>query len=196
MGCLLTIWSHKVFVLFIATTAGLGIATVILGLRNAELESQLKQKNANGTDELSNTTASVPASVSTKTTASTSANTRTKTATTAPLLTEKPEKVFTTTQTINKAVVENSEEMFKYRLPKSVVPVGYDVYLLPDLDTGLFRGKVSVETRVEQTTTQIVMHSKELNIKQVAINGKAGTFKIDERRANFLRLRNQMGLDF
>jgi hypothetical protein len=25
------------------------------------------------------------------------------------------------------------------------------------------------------------MHSKELNIKQVAINGKAGTVKIDER---------------
>jgi aminopeptidase N len=71
--------------------------------------------------------------------------------------------------------------MFKYRLPKSVVPVGYDVYLLPDLDTGLFGGKVCVETRVEQTTTQIVMHSKALNIKQVAINGKAGTFKSDER---------------
>jgi cytoskeletal protein RodZ len=123
-----------VLVLFIATTAGIGIATVILGLRNAELESQLKQKNVNGTDELSNTTASVPASVSTKTTASTAANTRTRTATTAPLLTEKPEKIFTTTQTINKAVVENSEEMFKYRLPKSVVPVGYDVYLLPDLE--------------------------------------------------------------
>jgi hypothetical protein len=102
MGCLLTIWSHKVLVLVIATTAGLGIATVILGLRNAELESQLKQKNANGTDELSNTTASVPASVSTKTTASTAANTRTRTATTAPLLTEKPEKIFTTTQTIKK----------------------------------------------------------------------------------------------
>lgn len=37
---------------------------------------------------------------------------------------------------------ETPDDMSKYRLPTTVKPLVYDLYLYPDLDTGLFSGRM------------------------------------------------------
>jgi glutamyl aminopeptidase len=158
MSFLSTIWAHKFLVLFIAATAGFGISTIVLGVNNADLRSQL--------DVIPTTT-----------------TTTTTTTATPPSTTEEP------------TVTENPENMSKYRLPTSAVPAKYDLYLFPDLVYGLFRGKVTAQTNIRETTNEIVMHSNQLNINEVFVNENLGSFEVDQQY-ELLTVRKTDGSEF
>jgi glutamyl aminopeptidase len=158
MSFLSTIWAHKFLVLFIAATAGFGLSTIVLGVNNADLRSQLDV---------------IPTTTTTPTT----------TTATPPSTTEEP------------TVTENPEDMSKYRLPTSAVPAKYDLYLFPDLVYGLFRGKVTAQTNIRETTNEIVMHSNQLNINEVFVNENLGSFEVDQQY-ELLTVRKTDGSEF
>jgi glutamyl aminopeptidase len=160
MSFLSTIWAHKFLVLFIAATAGFGISTIVLGVNNADLRSQLDEIPTTTTTTTTTTTAASPSST-----------------------TEEP------------TVTENPENMSKYRLPTSAVPTKYDLYLFPDLLTGLFRGKVTAMTNIQETTNEIVMHSNQLNINEVFVNDNLGSFEVDQQY-ELLTVRKTDGSEF
>ncbi|XP_061173460.1 endoplasmic reticulum aminopeptidase 2-like [Saccostrea echinata] len=56
-----------------------------------------------------------------------------------------------------------------FRLPSSVLPSEYDIFLHPNLTEGTFSGKVSIKCRVVQATNFLVLHSKDLNISDVTV---------------------------
>ncbi|CAH1381460.1 unnamed protein product [Tenebrio molitor] len=140
-------------------TAGFGISTIVLGVNNADLRSQLDV---------------IPTTTTTTTTTTTA---------TPPSTTEEP------------TVTENPENMSKYRLPTSAVPAKYDLYLFPDLVYGLFRGKVTAQTNIRETTNEIVMHSNQLNINEVFVNENLGSFEVDQQY-ELLTVRKTDGSEF
>ena len=50
------------------------------------------------------------------------------------------------------------------RLPKTIIPVHYDVGLVPDLDTGSLVGYVHLDFFVQSTTDRIILHGVNLTI--------------------------------
>lgn len=56
-----------------------------------------------------------------------------------------------------------------FRLPKNTLPLKYDVTLLPDLETGTFKGKVNVTLEITSARNNIVLHSKNLSIETVEL---------------------------
>lgn len=72
-----------------------------------------------------------------------------------------------------------TSEMSKYRLPTSVKPTLYDLYLFPDLQTGLFRGNVTVNLSLSEPVNTLVIHSNGLNITRVNVNDEEANFQLD-----------------
>ncbi|XP_064214193.1 aminopeptidase A isoform X3 [Tribolium castaneum] len=145
-----------------ATTA-LGISTIVLGVKNADLKTQLEEKTTTASEV--NKTTSIVTTTTTKipTTTTTTTTTSTTTATTTTTTTEAP------------------PDMSKYRLPGNAIPTIYDLYLYPDLKTGLFKGKVTAQTDIVATTNEVIMHNNKLNVNQVLIYDQPGTFELDQK---------------
>jgi hypothetical protein len=55
------------------------------------------------------------------------------------------------------------------RLPKSVLPREYDIFLHPNLTTKEYSGKVKIKCEVRNATNFIVLHSKDLVISRVEL---------------------------
>ncbi|KAJ8979934.1 hypothetical protein NQ317_003676 [Molorchus minor] len=72
------------------------------------------------------------------------------------------------------------DDMSKYKLPTTVKPLAYDLYLFPDLETGLFKGKVTISLDVLSATDSVVLNSKLLTIDKVTIGSDTATFSIDD----------------
>ena len=67
-----------------------------------------------------------------------------------------------------------------HRLPRSVVPVRYDIRLEPDLHTFVFAGEETVTVTVSEPVTEIVLNSAELQIQEVSVQDeRGGTLKGD-----------------
>lgn len=154
MTVLSFIFAHKVLLFFVVATAAFGISTIILGVENADLKTQLDEKN---TIEIINktTTPTTTTEIVTKTTTSTTS--------------------FPTTTT------EPPPDMSKYRLPSTAAPISYDLYLYPDLKTGLFKGQVIAKTNIIETTSEIVMHNNKLSVSKILIDKQPGTFELDQK---------------
>lgn len=61
-------------------------------------------------------------------------------------------------------------------LPKSVRPIRYDLTLEPDLETFVFLGSETVEVEVAELTTEVVLHSVDLDIeKEILFTSKQGS---------------------
>ena len=66
--------------------------------------------------------------------------------------------------------VPDGDNNFKFpweknvRLPRTILPLHYDLYLHPDLETGLFSGKVSIEVDNQMPTDHFLVHTKYLDI--------------------------------
>lgn len=83
------------------------------------------------------------------------------------------------------------ENINPHRLPRSVVPRHYALWLKPDLDTATFDGTiaidvdVNVEAEVEQGVTTVVLNAIELDIAQATIESGGATqvarFELDEQ---------------
>ena len=66
----------------------------------------------------------------------------------------------------------------EYRIPTTTLPLHYDLYLHPNLETGLFTGKVAIHISVLAEMSYLVAHFKEMNItstKLVSMEGAGGT---------------------
>ena len=55
------------------------------------------------------------------------------------------------------------------RLPKSIIPLKYDIFLHPNLSEWRFSGKVEIRCMVQETTDFIVLHSKDLIISDITV---------------------------
>ena len=51
------------------------------------------------------------------------------------------------------------------RLPKTVQPIHYDLYLYPQLEEGLFSGKVDIEVENSEATDHFLAHVKYLDVQ-------------------------------
>ena len=61
-----------------------------------------------------------------------------------------------------------------YRLPRTVVPVRYEVTLEPDLAAGTFVGEVTAAIDVREPTNTIVLNAIELEIDEAWVDNPAG----------------------
>jgi puromycin-sensitive aminopeptidase len=62
----------------------------------------------------------------------------------------------------------------RYRLPRSVTPVHYDLDIAPDLDAASFRGSEAVRVTVHEPVTEIVVNAKELEVAGGRLDGAGG----------------------
>lgn len=152
--------AHKVVVLLITATAAFTISTIVLGVNNADLRKQI--------DDLQTFPTNRPITTPQTT------NPPITPPVTDPPVTNPP--ITTTDAPITTAL---PPDMSKYRLPTSARPTSYDLYLYPDLESGLFRGTISVDTSILEQTTSVTMHSHQLDVNKVTINGQDAIFGID-----------------
>ncbi|XP_065349248.1 puromycin-sensitive aminopeptidase isoform X1 [Cloeon dipterum] len=68
---------------------------------------------------------------------------------------------------------DNEKKPFE-RLPKTVKPEHYVLYLKPDLNNFTFDGETEIHVKVLTATTEIVVNAMELNLKSVAFTPKGG----------------------
>ncbi|XP_049821502.1 aminopeptidase A isoform X3 [Aethina tumida] len=116
LGWILT---HKLLIFFIAGTVAFGISTIVLGVDNSNLRSDLDEAKG------------------------------------------------------------DSSTMSKYRLASTAKPSLYDLYLKPDLTSGLFSGEVSITVTLSGSPKEIVLHSSLLTINKVEVNGYAAKHVLD-----------------
>ncbi|XP_057652415.1 glutamyl aminopeptidase-like isoform X2 [Diorhabda carinulata] len=83
-------------------------------------------------------------------------------------------------QNLEKEKISGQTNMNKYRLPDSVKPLLYDLYLYPDLKTGLFRGKVNITIDILSETDTISVHSNFLSIDSVKLSSESAIFTLEK----------------
>lgn len=71
---------------------------------------------------------------------------------------------------------ENKSRKSKIRLSKNIIPEHYEIELSPDLEAKTFSGSVVILLSIEKPTKRITLHSKELEIYDVSVQKKEGTF--------------------
>lgn len=62
----------------------------------------------------------------------------------------------------------------KWRLLEHVRPIDYDLYLHPNLETGLFTGQVDISLNITKETREIYLHSHLLTIESVRFSNAQG----------------------
>ncbi|XP_060524769.1 glutamyl aminopeptidase isoform X3 [Cylas formicarius] len=150
------ILAHKFLTLLALISAAFCVSTIVLGVSNAQLKSEIEELKENTSPSTSSSTNPSITSSSGSTSTSTSASIPT---TTTPPATD---------------------AMSKYRLPSAIKPSLYHLYLYPRLDTGLFSGRVVVTMSVDQTAPSVVVHSNKLDVSSVTVAGRAANFEVDE----------------
>ena len=146
---------NKLLTLFILATVGFGIATIVLGVQNTDLNEDLKSCENARTEPPTITTTST---------------------TMAPTTTTSPPPVPTTTLA---PPTEEPEDLGNYRLPTTVVPISYDLTLNPNLGAGTFDGEVSISLQINEPTNTVTLHSNGLNIGEVRIDGNVQEYTLD-----------------
>lgn len=72
------------------------------------------------------------------------------------------------------------------RLPQSVIPLEYDIFLHPNLTEARFLGKVEIKCVIRETTNFVVLHSKDLVISQTILT----TIPSNEQKEVRLQMKN------
>ncbi|HWK36028.1 M1 family metallopeptidase [Sphingomonas sp.] len=65
-------------------------------------------------------------------------------------------------------------------LPRTVLPVAYDIRVEPDAAAMTFTGSETIDVDVKQATSTIVLNAAELNISSATFDGAAAKFATDE----------------
>ena len=62
------------------------------------------------------------------------------------------------------------------RLPKTIVPVFYDIWLYPDFyyDGSVFYGREDITIRVVEATKYVILHAKLMNVSGTTLHDKDG----------------------
>ena len=66
----------------------------------------------------------------------------------------------------------------RYRLPRTVVPVHYDLQLEPDLERFTFAGTSATSIEITEATNRIVLNSIELDVTKAWVTDAAGTHRL------------------
>lgn len=61
-----------------------------------------------------------------------------------------------------------------FRIPDTVLPLNYDIYLFPNLDDGSFSGRVDISIKTTEPREFILVHVKHLNITKSEVRDQAG----------------------
>jgi hypothetical protein len=67
-------------------------------------------------------------------------------------------------------VIQATASDTSYRLPKTVRPISYDVYLKPEFKTFTFEGAVNIRVEVLKDTNEIILHSNKQTISLVTVS--------------------------
>ena len=67
-----------------------------------------------------------------------------------------------------------TSEIDPYRLPTSVIPSHYNLHLKPDLESETFTGEVEIAVEISETTSSLLLNSKELELKSARLISDAG----------------------
>ncbi|MEP7060203.1 MAG: M1 family metallopeptidase, partial [Actinomycetota bacterium] len=70
---------------------------------------------------------------------------------------------------------EDEDSEARYRLPRSVIPLRYDLTVEPDLNAGTFEGTQVVEVSVVEPVTEIVINALELRLVNASLTATDGT---------------------
>lgn len=94
---------------------------------------------------------------------------------------------------------EKSEDKNIYRLSDQVIPMSYELRIIPDLETFTFRGSVKITILVKDTTKKIELHSKKLTINEVQVSKGARPiekdYKLDEEN-DLLTIETKLELSY
>lgn len=71
-----------------------------------------------------------------------------------------------------------SDPYQEYRLPTSVIPSRYSLWLLIDLDEVQFSGNVTITMDILQPTSQITLNNKDINVDWMAASVMDSTNKV------------------
>lgn len=71
------------------------------------------------------------------------------------------------------------------RLPNTSLPLSYEIDLKADIQVGVFQGTVKIQIQIQEDTSRVVLHSKDLQIKEVSSVKLGNRTKEDEPRANY-----------
>jgi puromycin-sensitive aminopeptidase len=66
-----------------------------------------------------------------------------------------------------------------YRLPANVVPISYELVLVPDLQAATFAGTVSILVEVVEATAEVVLNAVDLQIDGAEVDGQAAETILD-----------------
>ncbi|XP_053945174.1 glutamyl aminopeptidase-like [Anastrepha ludens] len=130
------------------------VSTIVLAVQKANLTDELNDA-LKKLDDLSTTTTTITTTTSASTTTTSTTAAGTTPTTTVSTTTGVPETTTT------------APEVIKYRLPDSIYPINYDLYLHPDIDTGNFTGQMVIRVNTTSAINQIVLHSNNLSINNV-----------------------------
>ncbi|XP_039964988.1 uncharacterized protein LOC120777590 [Bactrocera tryoni] len=133
-------------------------STIVLAVQKANLQDELDALKDSLT---TTTTTTTTTTVVTPTTASTSSQPATTPTTTIPAVTTTTALPDTTT---------TAPEIIDYRLPDSVFPINYNLYLHPDIETGNFTGQMLIRVNTTRSIDKIVLHSSKLVINNVYLS--------------------------
>ncbi len=70
------------------------------------------------------------------------------------------------------------EQNNPHRLPRSVAPTNYDLWLRPDIEAASFNGRVTIAVEVHEPVDAIVLNAIELEIGTVTVTSAAGTAQV------------------
>ncbi|MBK7841592.1 MAG: hypothetical protein IPJ49_28705 [Candidatus Obscuribacter sp.] len=63
----------------------------------------------------------------------------------------------------------------KFRLPRHVLPLHYDLELTPDLVALTFFGAVAIDIKVTKASSEILINTKDLRLGRISIENSNGT---------------------
>jgi len=95
--------------------------------------------------------------------------------------------------------VDEPEEIPIGRLPEGVTPLAYDLWLEVVPSRERFRGRVSIRARLDEATSRIWMHGRDLNVTEAEVlpeglEGVMGRFEqVDDSGVAALRLDSEVG---
>ena len=70
----------------------------------------------------------------------------------------------------------------EYRIPRTSLPVHYDLYLHPDLASGLFTGKVEIHVSVTSPMKYLVTHFKHMNITKTKLKTQVTSTDVELKK--------------
>ena len=76
--------------------------------------------------------------------------------------------------------VTTKTESNPYRLPTSVTPSHYNLHLTPDLESETFTGNVDISIDTTEVVSQIVLNSKEIELKSARLVGSSSAIEASD----------------